>query len=144
MAKRYKNITIHPAQGGQLVGSASDDVPLSPANNFITSSANYTQKLNFRRETDGELRREGWSLFNPTGNDDALNSDFPVRGIYQFTGTTGTPIMVAIAGNTLYKLNSGDRRYAIIGSSDLLNPNPIEEYATVGWSRCTREFRIRP
>ncbi len=129
--KRYKHITIHPAQGGQLVGSASDDIPLSQASNFLTSSANYTQKLNFRRETDGELRREGWDLFNPTGNDDALNSDLPIRGIYQFTGTTGTPTMVVIAGNTLYKLLSGDRRYAINYGTDTLNANPVEEYATV-------------
>jgi hypothetical protein len=128
--KRYKHITIHPAQGGQLVGSASDDIPLSQASNFLTSSANYTQKLNFRRETDGELRREGWELFSPTGNDDALNSDYPIRGLYQFTGTDGTPIMMAIAGSTLYRLQSGDRRYAI-QISDLLNPNPIEEYSTV-------------
>lgn len=131
MAKRYKNITIHPSQGGQLVGSASDDIPLSQANNFLTSSANYTQKVNFRRETDGELRREGWELFSPTGEDDALKSDDPIRGMYQFTGTDGNPVFIAIAGNTLYRLSSGDRRYAIIGSQDLLNPNPVAEYATI-------------
>ena len=128
--KRFKNITIHPSQGGQLVGSASDDIPLSQAANFLTSSANYTQKVNFRRETDGELRREGWELFNPTGNDDALNTSTPIRGVYQFTGTDGTPTLVAISGNTLYRLSSGDRRFAI-DSSDLLNPNPLLEYATV-------------
>jgi hypothetical protein len=131
MANRYKNITIHPSQGGQLVGSASDDIPLSQAGNFLTSSANYTQKINFRRETDGELRREGWDLFAPTGEDDALKSDDPIRGMHQFTGTDGTPVFIAIAGNTLYRLSSGDRRYAIIGSQDLLNPNPVAEYATI-------------
>ena len=131
MAKRYRNISINPSQGGQLVGSASDDIPLSQANNYLTSSANYTQKINFRRETDGELRREGWDLFAPTGDDDALKSDDPIRGMYQFTGTDGTPVLIAIAGNILYRLNSGDRRYAIIGSQDLLNPNPVAEYATI-------------
>ena len=128
--KRYKYITIHPSQGGQLVGSASDDIPLSQANNFLTSSANYTQKINFRRETDGELRREGWELFAPTGEDDALKSEKPIRGLYQFTGTTGTPILLAIAGNSLYKLTTGDRRFAII-AQDIMNPNPVAEYATV-------------
>lgn len=128
--KRYKNVTIHPAQGGQLVGSASDDIPLSQANNFLTSSANYTQKINFRRETDGELRREGWELFAPTGEDDALKSNEPIRGLYQFTGTTGTPTFLAIAGNKLYKLATGDRRYAIV-PEDTLNANPVVEYATV-------------
>ena len=133
MAKkaRYRHITIHPSQGGQLVGSASDDVPLSAESNYLTSSANYTKKTNFRRESDGELRREGWDLFNPTGNDDALNSDLPIRGMYQFTGTEGTPVLIAIAGNVVYKLRTGDRRYAIIGFSDQNNPDPIEEYATI-------------
>lgn len=129
-AKRYRNITIHPSQGGQLVGSASDDVPLTQSSNYLSSSANYTQKINFRRETDGELRREGWDLFAPTGEDDALKSDDPIRGLYQFTGTNGTPVFVAIAGNKLYRLDTGDRRYAIIGSQDLLNANPVAEYAT--------------
>jgi len=131
MATRYKNITIHPAQGGKLVASASDDIPLSSSGNVFTSSANYTQKINFRRETDGELRREGWELFAPTGADDALKSDYPIRGIKQFTGSDGTPILLAIAGDTLYRLSSGDRRFSIIGSQDELNPNPVAEYATV-------------
>lgn len=128
--KRYKHVTIHPSQGGQLVGSASDDVPLSQATNFLTSSANYTQKLNFRRETDGELRREGWDLFNPTGNDDALSAESPIRGIHQFTGSDGTPVLIAIAGSIIYRLMAGDRRYAI-DPTDTLNPSPDKEYATI-------------
>ena len=129
-AKRYKHITIHPSQGGALIGSTSDDIPLANNTNFLASSANYTEKLNFRREVDGELRREGWDLFNPTGNDDAINSDFPIRGLYQFTDIDGDPTIVAIAGNKVLKLQAGDRRFAIDYQSDLLNPDPTKEYAT--------------
>ena len=129
--KRYKHITIHPSQGGALIGSTSDDIPLSQESNYLTSSANYTEKLNFRREVDGELRREGWGLFSPSGSDDAIGSQYPIRGIHQFTGTDGTPVLVAIAGNKLLKLTSGDRRFAIDYDVDLLNPDPTQEYATI-------------
>jgi len=129
--KRYKHITIHPSQGGALIGSTSDDIPLAQNTNFLASSANYTEKLNFRREVDGEVRREGWELFAPTGNDDAISDQFPIRGIYQFTGTDGTPVLIAIAGNKVLKLLSGDRRFAINFGTDINNPNPTEEYATI-------------
>ena len=129
--KRYRHLTIHPSQGGALIGSASDDVPIADEKNFLTSSANYTEKINFRREVDGELRREGWDLFAPSGTDDALNSDLPIRGLHQFTGTDGTPVLVAIAGAKVYRLSTGDKRYAINYETDLLNANPTEEYATV-------------
>ncbi len=128
--KRYKHITIHPSQGGALIGSASDDVPISDEKNFLTSSANYTEKINFRREVDGELRREGWDIFNPSGSDDALNSAEPIRGLHQFTGTDGTPVLIAIAGAKVYRLSTGDKRFAIDYGTDLLNANPVEEYAT--------------
>ena len=128
--KRYKHITIHPSQGGALIGSTSDDIPLAQNTNFLASSANYTEKLNFRREVDGELRREGWDLFNPSGNDDAINSDFPIRGIYQFTDIEGNPTLIACAGNKVLRLLAGDRRFAIDFSQDLSNADPILEYAT--------------
>lgn len=128
--KRYKHITIHPSQGGALIGSTSDDIPLAQNTNFLASSANYTEKLNFRREVDGELRREGWDLFNPSGNDDAINSDFPIRGIYQFTDIDGNPTLIACAGNKVLRLLAGDRRFAIDFSQDLSNADPILEYAT--------------
>lgn len=129
--KRYRHITIHPSQGGALIGATSDDIPLTEESNYLSSSANYTEKLNFRREVDGELRREGWDLFAPTGTDDAISDPFPIRGIHQFTGTDGTPVLVAIAGNKLMKLNSGDRRFAIDYQSDLLSADPVHEFATI-------------
>jgi hypothetical protein len=129
-AKRYRHITIHPSQGGALIGSTSDDIPLTQESNYLASSANYTEKLNFRREVDGEVRREGWELFSPTGTDDAISSQFPIRGIHQFTGSDGTPLLIAISGNKVLKLESGDRRFAINYGQDFLNSDPIDEYAT--------------
>ena len=132
-AKRYKHITIHPSQGGALIGSTSDDIPLAQNTNFLSSSANYTEKINFRREVDGELRREGWDLFNPSGNDDAIGSQFPIRGLYQFTDVGGNPTLIAIAGNKVLRLLAGDRRYAIDygHAPDVTGADPEKEYATV-------------
>ena len=122
--KAYKNITIHPAQGGALIGSASDDVPITQESNYLSSSANYTTKLNFRRETDGELRREGWEVFNPRDTNteisqwgnritfNAINSQYPIRAIHQFPGTNGTPVLIGIAGGEVWRMRSGEDTYA--------------------------------
>jgi len=128
--KAYKNITIHPAQGGALIGSASDDVPITQESNYLSSSANYTEKVNFRRETDGELRREGWELFSPSGNltdswgsdsFDPLDAQFPIRAIHQFPGTDGNPVLIAIAGSKLFRLFSSADTYA----KDYSDPNAL-------------------
>lgn len=100
---RYRHITITPQQGGALVGSASDD---------IAGSSNYTKKLNFRRETDGELRREGWELFDPTGRQTALDNEYPIRLLYQFPATTGEGVLIAAAGGNIYRLKAGSVGYA--------------------------------
>jgi len=132
--KRYRHVTINPSQGGALIGSASDDVPITDGRNYLSSSANYTQKLNFRRETDGELRREGWEVFEPTQlnpeiskwgnivNFDALDSQYPIRGIHQFPGDDGTLRLVAIAGNKMWAFISEDGNYAQSRSPSDQNP----------------------
>ena len=117
MARRkgYKHITITPQQGGALVGSASDNV---------AGSSNYTRKLNFRRDTDGELRREGWELFDPTGRQTALDSEYPIRLLYQFPATTGEGVLIAAAGGNIYRLNAGSVGYAF---------DDYESYAEPGY-----------
>lgn len=132
--KRYRHVTINPSQGGALIGSASDDVPITDGRNYLSSSANYTQKLNFRRETDGELRREGWEIFEPTQlnpeiskwgnivNFDALDSQYPIRAIHQFPGDDGTLRLVAIAGNKMWAFMSEDGNYAQSRSPSDQNP----------------------
>lgn len=112
------------------MGSTSDNVPLAQEKNYLTSSANYTEKVNFRRDTDGELRREGWELFGPSGLDDSIGSNLPIRGLHQFTGSEGLPVLVAVIGNEVLRLTSGDQRFAIDYVKDYENLNPTEEYAT--------------
>jgi|SRR6056300_1201043 len=112
---RYKHITITPSQGGALVGSAADNV---------AGSANYTRKINFRRETDGELRREGWTLFDPTGRQTALDNEYPIRLLYQFPSTTGEGILIAAAGGNIYRLQAGSVGYAF---------DEFESYAQEGY-----------
>lgn len=123
--KPFKNITIHPSQGGALIGSASDDVPLTQESNYLSSSANYTEKLNFRRETDGELRREGWELFRPRGIEtqqttwgntkffDPIDSQYPIRAIHQFPGSDGSAVLIAIGGQKVWRLQGTQGTYAV-------------------------------
>ena len=100
---RYRHVSITPAMGGALVASASDDV---------AGSANYVEKVNFRREVDGEVRREGWELVRETGRDDALDSEFPIRLLHQFPSAQGEGILIAAAGPKVYRLMSAVNGYA--------------------------------
>lgn len=159
MAKRspYKNVTIHPAQGGALIGSASDDVPITQESNYLSSSANYTTKLNFRRETDGELRREGWEVFSPRdipsnvsewGADfntfNALDSQYPIRMIHQFPGTNGTPVLLVIAGPSLWRLRTGEDTYArdLVSGRLYATPNGLnsDDEADEYWRNAGEDF----
>ena len=106
---RYRHVSITPAMGGALVSGASDDV---------AGSANYVDKLNFRREVDGELRREGWSLVKETGRDDALDSEFPIRLLYQFPSEHGEGILIAAAGGTIYRLMAAIPGFATPGYAE--------------------------
>ena len=101
---RYRHVSITPAMGGALVTAASDDV---------AGSANYVGKVNFRREVDGELRREGWGLVRETGRDDALDVEFPIRLLHQFPSARGESVLIAAAGPTIYRLMSAVPGYAI-------------------------------
>lgn len=145
--RRYKHVTIHPAQGGALIGSASDDVPITKDTNYLSSSANYTEKLNFRRETDGELRREGWELFDPTGartaewgnsiTFDALDSKYPIRAIYQFQGDNGTPVLIAIAGPKVWRLFVDDAIYSTNTESE---PYATDARGSEYWADTNDDF----
>ena len=90
--------------GGALVTAASDDV---------AGSANYVGKVNFRREVDGELRREGWGIVKETGRDDALDVEFPIRLLHQFPSARGESVLIAAAGPTVYRLMAAVPGYAI-------------------------------
>ena len=67
--KTYKHYSLMVPDGGKLIsGSNSQDT---------AGATNYVEKINFRRETDGEVRREGWSNFHVGTSDASLidNSD---------------------------------------------------------------------
>jgi hypothetical protein len=122
---RYRHVSIIPAMGGALVASASDDV---------AGSANYVGKVNFRREVDGELRREGWELVKETGRDDALDSEFPIRLLHQFPSARGEGVLIAAAGPTIYRLMSAVPGYAT--PNDYVDNTGTNDY----WSDHDEDF----
>lgn len=68
-ANRYKSFTVRPADGGTLAPALSEDLSQNPAN--------YEVKLNFRRDHDFEIRREGWEFFRPFTDVELVPSEFP-------------------------------------------------------------------
>ncbi len=111
MPKRYVHVTIRPNQGGALVASPSADV---------AGSTSYTKKLNWRRDLDGELRREGYELFNPASlssvGNQPLRSEYPVRMLHQFPTPDGKYVLVAAAGDKLYRFDYVASRDYMVGT----------------------------
>jgi hypothetical protein len=99
MPSRYKSVELRPPQGGKLIGGLSEDTGAEP---------NYSIKKNFRRELDVEMRREGWSLFNPKFDKNPLNmplyEDDDVTLFFQFSRPNGDTALLAAAGDKLYRL----------------------------------------
>ena len=77
MAKsKFRHFSVMATDGGQLIaGSNSADT---------AGAANYVEKVNFRRETDGEVRREGWEKLYLNGDIPNLGTDNTVRLLFQF------------------------------------------------------------
>jgi len=99
MPSRYKSVELRPPQGGKLIGGLAEDTGAEP---------NYSIKKNFRRELDVEMRREGWSLFNPKFDKNPLNmplyEDDDVTLFFQFSRPNGDTALLAAAGDKLYRL----------------------------------------
>lgn len=99
MPSRYKSIELRPPQGGKLIGGLAEDTGAEP---------NYSIKKNFRRDLDVEMRREGWSLFNPKFDKNPLNmplyEDDDVTLFFQFSRPNGDTALLAAAGDKLYRL----------------------------------------
>ncbi len=106
---KYRNYSVMATDGGQLVsGSHSQDT---------TGAANYVEKINFRRETDGEVRREGWSRLNLDGTlCDELGSAAPVRLLKQFS-SEGNMYLVAASGDKVYVLNESSKQWKVIAEN---------------------------
>ena len=104
-------------EGGQLIsGSNSQDT---------AGASNYVEKINFRRETDGEVRREGWSRVNSGGYDVSKldTDDAPIRLLHQFE-SEGEKILVAGAGDKLYSFSESTHTWSVI-AEELFNLDEI-------------------
>lgn len=103
MPSRYKSVELRPPQGGKLIGGLAEDTGAEP---------NYSIKKNFRRDLDVEMRREGWSLFNPKFDKNPLNmplyEDDDVTLFFQFSRPNGDTALLAAAGDKLYRLFAND------------------------------------
>ena len=92
-------------EGGQLIaGSNSGDT---------AGAANYVEKVNFRRETDGEVRREGWERLKLDEYVDNLGTNDPVRLVYQFLSDEEL-VLVAASGDKIYRLNESTETWVVI------------------------------
>jgi hypothetical protein len=104
-SSKYRHFSVMATEGGQLVaGSNSEDT---------AGAANYTEKVNFRRETDGEVRREGWERLKLDEYVDNLGTDDPVRLVYQFLSDEEL-VIVAASGDKIYRLNESTETWVVI------------------------------
>lgn len=108
MAKKslnYRHFSVMATEGGQLItGSNSGDT---------AGASNYVEKVNFRRETDGEVRREGWEKLKLNSYIDNLGTNDPVRLVYQFLSGE-KQVLIAASGSKIYRLNESTESWEII------------------------------
>ncbi len=98
---KYKHFSVLANDGGgQLIaGSNSQDT---------AGTSNYVEKINLRRETDGEVRREGWESFAVDRLADELTQDgesygtSPIRLIHQFESDDEL-VLVAASADKIYR-----------------------------------------
>ena len=93
--KRYVHKTIRPSDGGRLLTATSEET---------VGISNYVEKLNFRRELDGEIRREGWTLLENHRNirDGDTDASGSVRLLHEFTDHLGNPRLIAERNGSIF------------------------------------------
>lgn len=106
---RYRPINITPGMGGQLMGDVSGET---------VGIQNYVDKLNFRRDLDKEIRREGADHFNPKNDANIQLSSNPsggsnsIAGIYTAERANGErAILIAVDesdGVHIYRYRGAD------------------------------------
>jgi hypothetical protein len=128
MAKRrqsYKHYSVmaNVAGAGALVaGSNAQDT---------AGTGNYVEKVNFRRETDGEVRREGWEPleFDNAVVDQLNNENEPIRMLEQFE-SEGKNVLVASAADKIYRYDEGTEDWKVIAKGlynlDKLNYDSLQ------------------
>ncbi|QDP67166.1 MAG: hypothetical protein Unbinned3806contig1000_39 [Prokaryotic dsDNA virus sp.] len=93
--KRYVHKTVRPSDGGRLLTATSEET---------VGISNYVEKLNFRRELDGEIRREGWKLLD--GHQNIKDGDMDVSGsvrlLHEFTDHLGNPRLLAERNGNIF------------------------------------------
>jgi hypothetical protein len=111
MARKYP---IPVTAGGRLVTQPSTSLE-------NVGDANYSVKLNFRRDGDNEIRREGWVKFQP-------NTGQPVASQYIWDGAMtlvrlaevirgdGTRAIVGASATTIKVYNPATNAWVVIGS----------------------------
>lgn len=118
--KKFANRTLKPMMGGALLQNLSGE---------SASGEHYTKKLNFRRNQEGESRREGWDVFKPSGKlleafpqlFTGLPSDYPIRLICQFRSGDNVTCLVVAAGDKIF-------RYKFDRAVTYINPNAPEDW----------------
>lgn len=118
--KKFINRTLKPMMGGALLENLSGEG---------ASGEHYTKKLNFRRHQEGEARREGWDVFEPSGKFleafpqlfANLPTTYPIRLICQFRSGDNVSCLIVIAGDTIYRYKFD------------LNPEYINKNSPEGW-----------
>lgn len=123
-AAQYRHFSVMVPEGGQLIaGNNSQDT---------AGASNYVEKLNFRRESDGEVRREGWEKFkiSDTEVDQIDSSNNPIRLLFQFNSNE-KKVLVGGAGDKLYRFDSPSSSWVKI-AEDLYNIDNIGVSPTHG------------
>jgi len=104
MARRYKNVTLRPPSGGRLITQFSENNP---------TAADYIRKLNFRREYEREVLREGDLLFQILSGDPGntpypqqvtpVDIPEPITLLHTARSPTGVATLIAATKSRLYR-----------------------------------------
>ena len=99
MPAGYRHHTIKPSQGGALINVASLD---------NVGAENYVAKVNMRRDVDREVRREGWSTFDPDNTGIPVGLSLAsITAVEQCTRANGDRLIVAASTTTVYAYIGG-------------------------------------
>jgi|TARA_R100001463_G_scaffold19123_3_gene47241 hypothetical protein len=100
---RYKHITAKPTDGGQLFTALSHE---------FAGPANYVQKLDWRRDLDQEVRREGYDYFSPSGLSDVTGNAVPTSSeinlVHMVRRPNGEVAIIVGTKTHLYRYQKSD------------------------------------
>ena len=88
MPPPFKELTVRPSDGGQLITRASLD---------NAGLVNYSQKRDFRRDLDTEMRREGYDYFIPNTTKAIAGQPFPsLVAVSSITSSAGVATVTTV------------------------------------------------